>query len=174
MKATNGPLLVELEECWVEIEGRRIVLKSLPEISDSKSVVYNDEPVIGRASPPKTYSHSENRTINVTFHFYVIEDIDIQENILNLRAIQSACYPRSSAGGAPFLPPPICRLKFGAMLGSEPLCVVLKNYSVRFPTDVPFDEEYYCPWRFDLETSWDVVYKSTDLPGQERIFRSGR
>ena len=174
MKATEGPVLVELEECWVEIEGKRITMKSLPEISDSKSAAYNDEPIIGRSFPMKTYSHSENRSINVTFHFYIVHQRDIQENIAALRAIQSACYPRKGQGGAPFIPPPVCRLKCGAMLGSEPLCVVLRNYTYRGPTDVAWDEDYYCPWKFDVETTWEVVYKSTDLPGQERIFQSGR
>lgn len=174
MKATEGPLLVEIENCWVEISGRKIVMKSLPEISDSKSAAYNDEPVIGRSFPLKTFSHSENRSISFTFHFYVIHRDDIPENILNLRAIQSACYPRSGTGGAPFIPPPVCKLKCGAMLGSEPLCVVLRNYSLKIPTDVAWDEQYYCPWKFDVDTTWEVVYKSSELPGHERIFQSGQ
>jgi hypothetical protein len=60
------------------------------------------------------------------------------------------------------------------LLGAEPLCVVLRNYTVKFPTDVAWDENFYCPYKFDVETTWEAVYKSSDLPGQERIFTSGR
>jgi hypothetical protein len=54
------------------------------------------------------------------------------------------------------------------------LCVVLRRYSVKLPTDVAWDEETYCPYKFDLETEWEVVYTSSDLPGAERIFSTGR
>lgn len=174
MKATEGPLLVELENCWIEVTGKKILLRSLPEISDSKSASYNDEPIIGRSFPMKTYSHSENRSISVTFHFYVVHKDDVIKNISDMRAIQSALYPRVGSGGAPFIPPPVCRLYCGSLLGDAPLCVVLRRYTVKFPTEVAWDEVQYTPWKFDLDTEWDVVYKTSDLPGQERIFKTGR
>ena len=52
--------------------------------------------------------------------------------------------------------------------------MILKSYSVKFPTDIAWDESTLLPYKFDVDTSWDVVYKSMDLPGQERIFQTGR
>jgi hypothetical protein len=173
MQATSGGVLNQIPDCYVTIAGDTFIMTSLPEISDSKSAAYNDEAIIGRSFPMKTFSHSENRSIGVTFHFYVVSQNDIPKNIAAMRAIQSACYPRDGQGGAPFIPPPVCQLKCGAMLGADELCVILRNYSVKFPTDVAWDEQYYCPYKFDVETTWEVVYESNDLPGQSRIFTSG-
>jgi hypothetical protein len=50
----------------------------------------------------------------------------------------------------------------------------LKSYSVKFPTDVVWDQDFYVPYKFDVDTSWDVVYRSSELPGQERIAQLGR
>jgi len=149
--------------------------KVLPDISDSKTVSYNDETVIGRASPLKTYSQSDNRTISAQIHMVVSSEEDVNYNLFALRAIQSAAYPRNGENGAPFVPPPICRMKCGMLLSSgQELCVVLKSYSVKFPTEVAWDETTFVPFKFDIDTSWDVVYKSAELPGQDRIFQTGR
>lgn len=179
MKATSNRSLVPLDKCTIFIPTYgEINPYILPEISDQKSAAYNDEPIIGRAMPLKTYSHSENRAISITLHFMASKKSDVEKNIIELRALQSAVYPRDSAENgitdAPFIPPPVCRIKCGRILADEALCCVLKNYSVKFPTDVPWDKDSYIPWKFDVDTSWDVVYKSSDLPGAERIFRSGR
>lgn len=179
----NCYLIIPCEECRVTTEsgGSRSLkefelrFKVLPDISDSKSVSYNDETVIGRASPLKTYSQSDNRTISMQIHMVVSSEEDVEYNLQALRAIQSAAYPRNGAQGEPFIPPPICRLKCGKLLSSDQdLCVILKNYSVKFPTEVAWDEETFVPFKFDIDTSWDVVYKSAELPGQDRIFNSGR
>jgi hypothetical protein len=176
MKATiEGGDLAPLKNCWVSVPGGgRITLYALPDISDSKSAAYNDEPIIGRSFPMKTYSHSENRTISMTIHFYVVVPQDPKLYIKFMRAVQGACYPREGSGGSPYTPPPVCQIMCGKMLGDEPLCVVLRRYSVKLPTDVAWDEETYCPYKFDLETEWEVVYTSSDLPGAERIFSTGR
>jgi hypothetical protein len=180
--ATNiGGALKPIEGCYVIIpmggsEEFELNFKVLPDISDSKTVSYNDEQVIGRASPLKTYAQSDNRTLSVQIHMIVSQESDVQYNIRALRAIQSAAYPREdSSNGAPFIPPPVCRIKCGHLLSvNQELCVVLKSYSVKFPTEVAWDEETFVPFKFDIDTSWDVVYKSADLPGQDRIFSSGR
>jgi hypothetical protein len=179
-----GGALVPIEDCYIIIpcsdcgmESSEFVLrfKVLPEISDSKTVSYNDEQVIGRASPLKTYAQSDNRTLSVQIHMVVSEASDVDYNLMAMRAIQSAAYPRKGANGAPFVPPPICRMKCGLLLsGGQELCVVLKSYSVKFPTEIAWDEQTLLPYKFDIDTSWDVVYKSSELPGQERIFTSGR
>jgi hypothetical protein len=108
-------------------------------------------------------------------HLVVSKPNDVTRNLRWLRAIQSAVYPRDGSGQAPFTPPPVCRIKCGKLLSeSEDLCVILKNYSVKFPTEVAWDEENFTPFKFDIDTTWDVVYKSANLPGQERIFSFGK
>jgi len=175
-----GGRLKPLKECYIMIpdgdgDFQKIELTNLPEITDSKSATYNDETIIGRSSPMKTYSQSDNRNISMQLHFVVSAPDEIQKNLGYLRAIQSAVYPRDRSTSGPFLPPPVCRIKCGSLLsmGGE-LCVILKNYSVKFPTEVAWDEDSYAPFKFDVETSWDVVYKSSSLPGQERIYQLGK
>jgi hypothetical protein len=190
-----GGSLVPIEDCYIAIpcegcdnglsgagaefasSGEFILkFKVLPDISDSKTASYNDEQVIGRASPLKTYAQSDNRTLSVQIHMVVSEAGDIEYNLAAMRAIQSAAYPRNdTSSGAPFVPPPVCRIKCGKLLSQgQELCVVLKSYSVKFPTEIAWDEQTLLPYKFDIDTSWDVVYKSADLPGQDRIFISGR
>ena len=147
----------------------RLEMKVLPELSDSKSATYSDEPLMGRSFPLKTYSHSDNRAISMQIHMVVSSPEDINYNLRALRAIQSAVYPRHGSN-TPFLPPPICRIRCGRLLAEEELCVALKTYTVKFPTEVAWDEETFVPFKFDIDTSWEVVYKSSDLPGAERIF----
>lgn len=169
--------LVPIKDCYVYVPGYgQITLYALPDISDSKSAAYNDEAIIGRSFPLKTYSHSENRVISMQIHLYVRTKVDVFENLQILRALESATYPRDESGGgnAPFIPPPVCRIKCGLLLADEPLCVVLKSYSVKYPTDVPWDKDTYTPWKLDVDTSWEVVYKSSELPGQARILNTGR
>jgi len=173
-KATlAGGQLIPIENCYIEVPPfGRITMKALPEISDSKSAAYNDESIMGRAFPLKTYSHSENRAISMTIHFYTIKQKDIEDNLNSMRALESAVYPREQ-NGMPFVPPPVCKIQCGKLLADETLCVILKSYSVKFPTDVVWDEDTYMPYKFDVETSWEVVYKSDDLPGQQKIIDTG-
>jgi hypothetical protein len=180
----NCYIIIPCEDCFSlrDFAGRyyknnefTLELKVLPDITDTKSASYNDEIVIGRSSPLKTYSQSDNRAITMQIHMVVSEPGDINYNLMALRAIQSATYPQKGHNGAPFVPPPVCRIKCGQLLSEgEELCVILKNYSVKFPTEVAWDEATFAPFKFDIETSWDVVYKSRDLPGQDRIFKLGR
>lgn len=175
-KATlpGGPL-ISIPDCYVTIPGfNKIEFNNLPDISDSKAANYNDETVIGRASPLKTYAQSENRAISMQIHLIVSKPQDVTRNLEILRAIQSAVYPREGVSGAPFIPPPICRLKCGKLLADEELCVVLKQYSVKFPTEVAWAESTFTPFKFDIDTSWEVVYKSSDLPNQTRIINLGK
>jgi hypothetical protein len=122
-------------------------------------------------------------------HFVVIENQDIEDNIRALRLIESAVYPMDDKR-FPYRPPPVCRIECGQLLGGAangedrmPLCVILKSYSVQFPTDVPWDNGIrggvmsnqaigsatFLPYKFDLTCNWEAVYPSDDLPGQERI-----
>jgi hypothetical protein len=179
MKATNNGSLVTLPAMSIFIPGAgTISLKSLPDISDSKAAVYNNEAIIGRSFPLYTYSHSGDRNLSIQLHFFVVDPADAATNLGYLRMIQSAVYPRE---GSPFLPPPVCQITFGYLLAGNPsgaaptpLCCVLQSYSVKFPTEVAWQEQTFCPFRFDVDTSWLVVYTSSDLPYQSRIVTSGR
>ena len=174
-----GGDLKDIPYCYIYIPGRTgttIKMHSLPDITDSKSAAYNDEPIIGRSFPLKTYSHSENRSISMQVHFFVRKLADVDSNIASLRALESAVYPRDAESGAnaPFIPPPVCRIRCGSLLGDSDLCVILKSYSVKFPTDVPWDEVTFIPYKFDVDLNWEVVYKTSELPGQSRILSYGR
>tara|TARA_Y100000034_G_scaffold136453_1_gene213002 strand:- start:3456 stop:3983 length:528 start_codon:yes stop_codon:yes gene_type:complete len=173
-KATDGFCdLQVIEKCKIIIPGATpIIINNLPDISDTKSAAYNDEAVIGRAVPLKTYSHSENRVINTKIHFFIRKAEDGEFNLRQLRAIQSAVYPQT---GDPYKPPPVCQLECGDLLSLEkPLCVILLSYNVTFPTDVAWHKETYCPYKFDVDCSWQVVYANVGLPTSSRIFTSGR
>lgn len=152
-----------------------IVLNNLPDITDSKSAVYNQEAILGRSFPMYTYSHSGDRVINMQLHFFVVEYVDIATNLRYLRLLESAVYPRrSDVSGMPFQPPPVCQIECGRLLGNEPLCVVLQSCQARFDTNVPWDVETFVPFKMDVDTSWLTVYDSADLPFQDRIIKSGR
>jgi hypothetical protein len=179
-----GGALRKIDRCYIRIPRPKpllpgqdpefvLYMNTLPEISDQKAANYTDENLMGRSSPMKTYSHSENRSISVQIHMIVSAPNEAQYNLEALRAIQSAVYPRHSGGQSPFIPPVICKIKCGSLLADEELCVVLKQYNVKFPTEVAWDEILFTPFKFDIETSWEVVYKSSDLPGSERIFAYG-
>lgn len=182
MKATNNGSLTKIVKCKIEIPGAGTVeLNNLPDITDSKSAVYNGEGIMGRSYPLYTYSHSADRNLSMQLHFFIVDakigekQRDAEKNLSDLRKIKSAVYPREGArGSGPYLPPPVCVLECGDLLGSEPVCAVLQSYSVKFPTDVAWDESTYCPYRFDVDTAWLVVHTSTDLPYQSRIVKSGR
>ena len=152
-------------------------MRILPEISDSKSASYNDEPLIGRSFPLKTFCHGENRVISMQLHYVVTSRLDILKNLQELRWLESAVYTRDSSGGLPFVPPPVCTIKCGEILAKEDLCVVLKSYDVKFPTNVSWDKDTFntlCPYQFDVNTQWEVVYMSRQLPGQQRIVNTGK
>lgn len=175
-KAVASTDQTEDNNSWLVISGgeAKMYFRVLPDITDAKSASYNDEVVIGRSSPLKTYSQSDNRNISMVIHIVITEPGDIALSLKALRVIQSAVYPREGTNGAPFVPPPVCRLKCGKLFSETgEVCVVLKQYSVKFPTEVSWDESTYVPFKFDIDTNWDVVYKSADLPGSERIFQFG-
>jgi hypothetical protein len=173
----NKPYLTSQYRCDVDYDGfgtYTVYMRSLPDISDSKQAVYNNEAIIGRSFPMYTYSHSADRQIHLQLHFYVTERCDIQRNLNDLRAIQSAVYPRPGSDvNTPFKPPPICQIKCGQLLSSGPLCAILQSYSVKFPTEVIWDESTFCPFKFDIDTSWLAVYTSNNLPNQGRILIYG-
>lgn len=171
--------LVELKECYIDIPdlNETITMKILPDISDSKSASYPDEKAIGRSMPFKSFENSENRTISWTAHFFVCKDGD-QDQILSwMRTLEACTYPQyKNTGGAPYAPPPICKLRCGAILSSleaEDVCCVLKSYSVKFDTSFPWDDVTFIPYKLDIDLQFDVVYNQADLPGADKIMTDG-
>lgn len=175
-KATFGKgELAPIKNCVLSIPSfGEIVVNNLPEVGDGKNVSYNSDGIIGRASPLHTYFFSDSRTVSIQFHFFILKEGDAKKNLEAKRAIESCAYPREGTGGTSFRPPEVCTFKFGEFLATKPLCVVLQNYSVKIPTEVAFDEATLCPYKFDVDTSWMVVYDPTDLPVNTRIISSGR
>lgn len=174
MKSTkpNGSLR-PIEKCYLFIPNYgKMTLNNLPDISDSKSAVYNEESVIGRSSPIHTYSFSGSRQISINFHFFIIEPGDAGRNLEKLRALQSCVYPREN-GDVPYIPPVVCTFRCGDILATQDICLIMENYSFSAPTEVAWDEETLCPYKFDVNTSWKVVYTSNELPFQSRIIQTG-
>lgn len=144
-----------------------ICLKILPEISDSKAANYTNEPAPGRTTPILTYASSEPRMINTELHFMITTTDDINYNWWALRIIQSLVYPQppSLNNTAPYLPPPVVRFVCGDLMdGPNGLCLVLRSYNVRYPTEVAWEPNTFLPYKFSISCSWEVVYACAKLP----------
>jgi hypothetical protein len=163
---SSGRLAV-IENCKIVTACGTICLRILPEISDSKSASYAQENAIGRSNPIITFSHSDPRTISSELHFMTTTTEDINQNWKAVRIIQSLVYPGAATGGgaAPFTPPPVVRFICGSLLdGPNGLCVILKNYNIRYPTNVAWDVNTYLPYQFSISCTWEVVYACKNLP----------
>jgi hypothetical protein len=110
-------------------------------------------------------------------HFIITKSSDAIRNLKDLRALQSATYPRESERN-PYLPPPICKIRCGHLLSGPTsggyLCAILRQYAVDFPTDVAWFQDasnraLYVPYKFDMSLTWDIVYPNENLPGQTMI-----
>ncbi len=165
--------LAYLENCRIETPLGTIRLKILPEITDSKAVNWTSESIPGRASPMVNFGYSEPRVIQAELHFMVTKSSDIDENIIYLRRIESLTYPGTGDANAPYYPPMISKFVCGKILGDNGLCVILKSYSVRYPTDVAVDPETMLPYKFSITTSWEVVYSCSKLPTNNSIAKFG-
>ena len=170
--------LLPIKKCYIEIPifATKIIMDVLPDISDGKSASYNDETAMGRSMPFKTFNSSENRSISWTAHFIVSSSADFNRFITYIRTIEACTYPFTSAIGLPFTPPPICKLRCGELLSSQEdndVSAVLKSYSVKFDTSVPWDEDTMIPYKIDLDMQFEVVYNQSNLPGAERIVKGG-
>lgn len=181
MRATNNGLLADIDDCWIDINGFRMVMNIIPDITDGKSASYADESAIGRTMPFKTYQYSENRTIGWTAHFIIQSDsndpaaqgvegaVTATMIFKFLRNIESAVYP-INASDFGYAPPNICLLRCGGLLQKDGwLNAVLKSYSVKFDTSVPWHSESLLPYKLDVDMQFDVVYNQTELPGGEQI-----
>ena len=182
MKATlPSGVLAPIENCYIDIPifNITIPMNILPDISDSKGVSYPDESAIGRATPFKQFANSDSRTISWTCHFMTCQKGDQEKIIQYLRALEACTYPLTSSeytNGAPYAPPPICKLRCGEQLSTlkaDDLCAVMKSYNVKFDTSVPWDEDTLVPYKIDVDLQFEVVYNQASLPGAEQIMSDG-
>ena len=149
-------------------------MNNLPEIGDSKGAAYSDETAQGRSSPFKNFSHSENRSISWVCHFYVQQSGDVERILSDIKLLKSCVYPKTQdTGGGPYAPPPICQIKCGRQIAEDEVCVILKNYNIKFDTNFPWDEESLLPYKTDVSLEFEVVYNQSNLPGSERIMEFG-
>jgi hypothetical protein len=171
MKATGPDSNLKYLWCYIKVgTNEPIYMNILPDIQDGKGAQYSDESAIGRSNPYKTYSYSENRTIGWTCHFLVTDETSLQTILDNLRILESAVYPSDGGlGGVPYQPPPVCKLRCGKLLSKDELCAVMKSYSVKFDTQVPWHETSYLPYKLDVDLQFDVVYNQRSLPNSEKI-----
>ena len=190
----NGRLAI-LRHCKIFTPKGPICLRVLPELTDSKTASYANEPVIGRTTPVITYSYSEPRTINSELTFIIATCEDIGDNLRYKRIIESLVYPGDESANAPYTPPPVSRFVCGQLFSREKdpcdeddkpedgVCVILKSYSIRYPTEVAWDTNEidiedtmdmtppasYLPYRFTISCSWEVVYACAKLPTCKKI-----
>jgi len=166
-----------LEHCKLITFCGTVCFRILPDITDSKNANYTHETIIGRSSPVVIFSYSEPRTIQAELHFMIMQCEDIEENLRSLNIIRSLAYPGGPDGQAPYTPPPVSKFICGHLLdGPEGICVILRAYSVRFPTEVAWDNNdpnsivpSYLPYRFSISTTWEVVYACKDLPTNQLV-----
>jgi len=172
--ATTGTgTLQYLQDCYISIGGVKIIMNNLPDIGDQHDASYATENGVGRSMPTRTFSNGGDRKISWTAHFIAENESKLTDNLKALRLIEGATYPRAIVNNLPYLPPPICKIKCGKLLGDYELCVVLESYSIKFPTDIPWSDNGYIPYKFDVDMSFAVVYDSANLPGAERIISLG-
>jgi hypothetical protein len=166
---SNGHLAV-IPKCYFDTPCGRICLRILPDINDSKGANYIPENIPGRSSPIVTYAFSDARTISTELHFMITQSSDIIDNLRDLRIIQSLVYPTGPFGGAPFTPPPTVKFVCGQLMdGDHGLCLILRSYNVRYPTEVAWEKFTYLPYRFSISCNWEVVYACKDLPKNQCI-----
>lgn len=173
LATTSSGILNYLTDCYISVGGVKIFMNNLPDYSDSHDAAYATETGVGRSLPTKTFSNGGERKISWTVHFIADTEEKLELNLRAYRLLQAATYPRALVGNLPYLPPPICKVKCGRMLGDYELCVVIDSCNYKAPTDVPWSDNGYIPYKFDVDLNLSVVYDSANLPGAERIITLG-
>jgi len=165
-----APLQYGDAKCEIQTPCGCITLKILPDITDSKSATYVNDPAPGRSTPMLTYAYSDPRNISTELHFMTTTVQDINDNIKAIRIIQNLVLPGPQSGTAPFTPPPVVKFICGVLMdGFDGLCLVLKSYSIRYPTEVAWDISTFLPYRFTISCQWEAVYPCNKLPTNKCI-----
>ena len=183
----GGGALNVIPNCSINIPGaKKIEFLSLPVITDSKGAKYDPSPVIGRSTPILTYGYSETRQISLDLPFIATSHGSestlgtFEYNQKALWAIATAVYSRKPQSGCPYLPPPVCLLRFGSFLWAENgtlgegICAILDKYSVKNDPAIPSDPWTLIPYKFTVSTNWTIAYSSESLPGMERVVMEGK
>jgi hypothetical protein len=189
MKATNSKTnkLVPIKNCFLSAKGRTVYATVLPELSDKHAASYADEQIMGRSMPVKTYASSSDRTITWKWKFVNTDRETYVKNLEDYNFLKSLTYPIDTPSGpVPYEPPPICNIRCGSIFSgtgdvSLGLDVVCTDCSASFPTDVAWtsyyenegEDEDFMPIEFSVDTTFSVVYRADNLPGQGRIMTYG-
>jgi len=173
LKATVNGKFQRIKNCYIKSGNITLEMKVLPDISDGKTAQYSDESGIGRSAPLKVFSHGETRSIGWTVHFIAESEEESLQNLYDLRFLESLVYPDAGTSNVLMKPPPVVTIECGQMLGDGGICAVLKNYTVKFPTDVMWDNDTNLPMKFDVDLNFEVVYATFNLPGSRRILEVG-
>ena len=48
---------------------------------------------------------------------------------------------------------------------------MLKSYDIKYDTSVPWDEETFLPYKFDLSLTFDIIYNQSSLPNADLILQ---
>ena len=182
---TATGILKDIPDCYIQVGNLQpIYMYVMPDIGDGHGSTYQTQNGIGRSMPSYTFSYGDARSISWTIHLYADSQERLLSNLQILRTLEAATYPRTATDlQIPFVPPWICKLKCGEVLGSidYEIQAVLKSYNVKFPVDVQWAEPFAIngvkygaiPYKFDIDCQFEVVYAAGSLPGAERIIRYG-
>jgi hypothetical protein len=186
LATTQTGQLNNIDDCYIKVGSLQpIYMYIMPDIGDGHAATYAQQNGIGRSMPAYTFSYGGPRQISWTIHLYADTYQRLLTNLQTLRIIESCTYPRNGAGNLPFVPPSICKLKCGPMLGDYEINVVLMSYSVKYPVDVQWSDKIGIPYngniisvgpipyKFDIDCTFEVVYDASQLPGSERILSLG-
>jgi hypothetical protein len=189
MRATNSQTngLVPIGGCFLSARGKTIFPHVLPDISDKHSATFSDEQIMGRSMPVKSYASSSDRTISWKWKFVNTDRESYIRNLEDYNFLKSLTYPIDNPSGSiPYEPPPICQIKCGGILAADKsqgymLNAICTDCSASFPTDVVWtsftdsnDGDFeYMPVEFNVDTTFSIVYRASDLPGQSRIMKYG-
>jgi hypothetical protein len=168
-----------IEDCFIMALGKKVTMHVLPEIGDGGGATYSDETAMGRSAPIKTFANSDNRSISWDITFITTDNATMRQNIQDMFFIESLRLPIARREGIFTTPPPIATLKCGRLLTADGsnVCAILKSYSVKFDTSVPWNTEgnpqnSYWPSKVILSTQWEAIDACANLPTQNsKIFK---
>lgn len=162
MKATSGTGNLEIiKDIIFEIGGEKADIYAVPEISESKSAKYNDIGIMGRSTPLKSYSYSDNKSIDVTFFCHSIDAITLEANKKLLRMVRSSVYPVYSG----YVPPKVGYLKIFDILEND---IVGNSYSLTYGNQYAWKDEQL-PIYMEIRANFHAVWPHSDLPGFDDI-----
>lgn len=189
MKATNPQTngLVPIQGCYLSAKGRTVYPCVLPDLSDKHNATFSSDEIMGRSMPVKSYASSSDRTITWKWKFVNTDRKSFLKNLDDYNFLKSLTYPIDNPSQSiPYEPPPICNIRCGSIFAGtkesgESLNVVCTDCSASFPTDVIWtsfpdgnsEDEDFIPVEFSVDTTFVVVYRASNLPGQNRIMRNG-